>query len=442
MQRCLQRRDSLECNSRDSTAPPCTASTTRPSPPRPRRRRCACSNARGARQRTVRRPPAARRRSGRAWSAGPATSCADGAQPGSRGNHAGGSRVDSSVDAPAAFRHQLLAALPRLRRYAHSLVFDAALADDLAQTTLERALRHWHQFDPTATCWCGCCPSRTTPTSTRTAATAGFAVTDPDDAAAGAGPPGRRPRHRRRPAPGPAGRAAAAQHRAARAAAAGVRRAAQLCRGGRGAAHPGGHGDVARQPRPRGAAAVPGWRHAARDGDCGDCGGTTAAAPGGLTMHGDTPIDDTLLGAWLDGELAEPERQRVEAWLHDHPDDAARVRLWAADAEALRARLGPLADAALPPERCNARVWQRGASPARRRAGRWRRRPRGCWCWGRASAPALAWQRCSPGAVHAAAAAHGGGWVQRAAYAHARLRARAAPRGRGARRRKNTWRAG
>ena len=52
------------------------------------------------------------------------------------------------MDAPAAFRHQLLAALPRLRRYAHSLVFDTALADDLAQTTVERALRHWQQFEP------------------------------------------------------------------------------------------------------------------------------------------------------------------------------------------------------------------------------------------------------------------------------------------------------
>ena len=36
---------------------------------------------------------------------------------------------------------------PRLRRYARSLVFDASAADDLVQTTLERALAHWHQFD-------------------------------------------------------------------------------------------------------------------------------------------------------------------------------------------------------------------------------------------------------------------------------------------------------
>jgi len=51
------------------------------------------------------------------------------------------------VQAPDSFRQQLLAAIPRLRRYARSLVFDAGNADDLVQNTLERALSHWHQFD-------------------------------------------------------------------------------------------------------------------------------------------------------------------------------------------------------------------------------------------------------------------------------------------------------
>jgi RNA polymerase sigma-70 factor (ECF subfamily) len=52
------------------------------------------------------------------------------------------------VQAPPAFRRQLLDAIPRLRRYARSLTFEAALADDLTQQTLERALSHWTQFDP------------------------------------------------------------------------------------------------------------------------------------------------------------------------------------------------------------------------------------------------------------------------------------------------------
>lgn len=53
-----------------------------------------------------------------------------------------------AVHAPPAFRRQLLDALPRLRRYARALAFDAAAADDLAQQALERALSHWQQFDP------------------------------------------------------------------------------------------------------------------------------------------------------------------------------------------------------------------------------------------------------------------------------------------------------
>ena len=55
--------------------------------------------------------------------------------------------------------------------------------------------------------------------------------------------------------------------------------------------------------------------------------------------------DDTLLNAWLDDELAPEQRAAVEAWLRERPEDAARVRLWAADAEALRARFdGVLAE--------------------------------------------------------------------------------------------------
>jgi RNA polymerase sigma-70 factor (ECF subfamily) len=51
------------------------------------------------------------------------------------------------VQAPDPFRQALLAAIPRLRRYARSLLMDAGSADDLVQTTLERALLHWQQFD-------------------------------------------------------------------------------------------------------------------------------------------------------------------------------------------------------------------------------------------------------------------------------------------------------
>lgn len=53
------------------------------------------------------------------------------------------------MQAPESFRQQLLTALPRLRRYARSLTFVTSTADDLVQSTLERALSHWHQFDQT-----------------------------------------------------------------------------------------------------------------------------------------------------------------------------------------------------------------------------------------------------------------------------------------------------
>jgi anti-sigma factor RsiW len=49
-----------------------------------------------------------------------------------------------------------------------------------------------------------------------------------------------------------------------------------------------------------------------------------------------TPITDTDLHAWLDGELTAERRADVDAWLHSHPEDAARLRLWAADRDVLR----------------------------------------------------------------------------------------------------------
>ncbi len=52
------------------------------------------------------------------------------------------------MSAPPLFRQQLLEAMPRLSRYARSLTYDDAEAEDLTQLTLERALQRWTQFDP------------------------------------------------------------------------------------------------------------------------------------------------------------------------------------------------------------------------------------------------------------------------------------------------------
>ena len=52
------------------------------------------------------------------------------------------------MDRTSSFEDQLGALLPQLRRFAHALSRDAADADDLAQATLERALRSKRQWQP------------------------------------------------------------------------------------------------------------------------------------------------------------------------------------------------------------------------------------------------------------------------------------------------------
>lgn len=52
------------------------------------------------------------------------------------------------MDQLSSFEDQLSALLPRLRRFAHALSRDPADADDLAQATIERALRARDQWQP------------------------------------------------------------------------------------------------------------------------------------------------------------------------------------------------------------------------------------------------------------------------------------------------------
>ena len=77
---------------------------------------------------------------------------------------------------------------------------------------------------------------------------------------------------------------------------------------------------------------------------------------------------DELLSAWLDGELDNATREQVDAWLRDHPEEAARVRLWAADRDALRARL----DAGLAEPLPNAWVHRLDGRTPAANAPRWR----------------------------------------------------------------------
>jgi len=129
---------------------------------------------------------------------------------------------------------------------------------------------------------------------------------------------------------------------------------------------------------------------------------------------------DTDLSAWLDGELDAKRRTQVDAWLRDKPEAAARVRLWAADRDALRARLDPVLGEAVPPALIRT-VWQHRTHP------RWAQAAMvagllvagavvgagGMWQWqGQRTASVIAAARAADAAGTPA------GWVQRAALAH------------------------
>src|SRR6187401_2966302 len=60
-------------------------------------------------------------------------------------------------------------------------------------------------------------------------------------------------------------------------------------------------------------------------------------------------ISEEQLHAYVDGQIAGGECAAVERWLESHPEDAARVAAWRAQAEALRARYGAVANEPVPP---------------------------------------------------------------------------------------------
>ena len=129
-------------------------------------------------------------------------------------------------------------------------------------------------------------------------------------------------------------------------------------------------------------------------------------------------FSDTDLSAWLDDELDAERRAQVDAWLREQPEAAARARLWAADREALRARLDPVLQEPVPAALVH-EVWH-AAAPRR---------------WSMAMAAAAAgllvagtligaggmWQWQSQRVEATLASAQAGttaGWIQRAAFAH------------------------
>ena len=61
-----------------------------------------------------------------------------------------------------------------------------------------------------------------------------------------------------------------------------------------------------------------------------------------------SPVTEDELHAYVDDEIAADRRGAVEAWLASHPEDAARVAQWRAQADAIRARYGMLASEPVP----------------------------------------------------------------------------------------------
>lgn len=61
------------------------------------------------------------------------------------------------------------------------------------------------------------------------------------------------------------------------------------------------------------------------------------------------PVTEDELHALVDGELADARRDQVEAWLANHPDDAAWVATWRAQADLIRNRYAGVANEPLPP---------------------------------------------------------------------------------------------
>jgi anti-sigma factor RsiW len=63
----------------------------------------------------------------------------------------------------------------------------------------------------------------------------------------------------------------------------------------------------------------------------------------------DSPVTEDELHAYVDGEIPADRRSAVEAWLASHPEDAARVAQWQAQAEAIRVRYGAVASEPVSP---------------------------------------------------------------------------------------------
>jgi anti-sigma factor RsiW len=61
-----------------------------------------------------------------------------------------------------------------------------------------------------------------------------------------------------------------------------------------------------------------------------------------------SPVHEDELHAFVDGQLPPERREAVAAWLAEHPEQAAEVAAWQAQAEAIRTRYGAVGGEAVP----------------------------------------------------------------------------------------------
>jgi anti-sigma factor RsiW len=84
----------------------------------------------------------------------------------------------------------------------------------------------------------------------------------------------------------------------------------------------------------------------------------------------ESPITEDELHAYVDGELPADRHAAMEAWLASHPEDAARVSAWHAQAELIKARYAGIAREPVPAKLDVARLrrlerrWTRSAAAA------------------------------------------------------------------------------
>ncbi len=76
----------------------------------------------------------------------------------------------------------------------------------------------------------------------------------------------------------------------------------------------------------------------------------------------DSPITPDELHAYVDGELPADRQAAIAEWLSTHPDDAALVTAWRAQADAIRARYGAVANEPVPDRLKLERLTRRGRS--------------------------------------------------------------------------------